>query len=342
MRKLLSSPLLRRRNASQHGPNCINSAHGAQYHCGTGSGGHCCKSMPPPSSSSSSSPSSSPALGTSSSVTNTISSMKTFGVSLESLSNNQHPHHHQTQNQQQRQYNQEEYSRDPEQIIVPHQKAAHVLGQVCPGCLTSAPSNSSSTGSINDATNNTTTTSSGHFSHHVSSHTDADFFPSSMSSSMGASPSSGNSSSSTTSSTSSTGGLGPGVGSTCLIPFIVTRLCNYIESNGGISHEGLFRISGKATLVEKMKYSFDSTGDAPLEAEGDLASAAALLKQFLRELPQPLIPNGLQFVDVIRCKSTFYLFLVYSFSTTNFCFCTFSLTLTFFLYFHSLYATFTN
>ncbi len=57
--------------------------------------------------------------------------------------------------------------------------------------------------------------------------------------------------------------------------------------------------------MEKMKFSFDSTGDAPLEAEGDLASAAALLKQFLRELPQPLIPNGLQFVDVIRCKYSF-------------------------------------
>lgn len=54
-----------------------------------------------------------------------------------------------------------------------------------------------------------------------------------------------------------------------------------------------------------MKYSFDLTGDAPLETEGDLASAAALLKQFLRELPQPLIPNGLQFVDVIRCEYTF-------------------------------------
>lgn len=67
--------------------------------------------------------------------------------------------------------------------------------------------------------------------------------------------------------------------------------------------EGLFRVSGNAKLVEKLKQSFDLTGDAALETEGDLSSAAALLKQFLRELPQPLIPNGSQFLDVVRCNS---------------------------------------
>ena len=65
--------------------------------------------------------------------------------------------------------------------------------------------------------------------------------------------------------------------------------------------EGLFRISGNAKIVDKLKQSFDNNGDAPLETDGDLAAAAALLKQFLRELPQPLIPNGSQFLDVIRC-----------------------------------------
>ncbi|OTF77960.1 hypothetical protein BLA29_009520, partial [Euroglyphus maynei] len=117
----------------------------------------------------------------------------------------------------------EYYVRDPEQIIVPHQKAAHILGQACPGCLTSAPSNSS-----------------------------------------------------------------------------ITRLCTYIENSGGMVQEGLFRISGNAKLVDKLKHSFDNNGDAPLETDGDLAAAAALLKQFLRELPQPLIPNETQFLDVIR------------------------------------------
>lgn len=90
-----------------------------------------------------------------------------------------------------------------------------------------------------------------------------------------------------------------------MIPFILTRICGYIENTGGISQEGLFRVSGNARVVEKLKQSFDSVGDAPLESDGDLAAAAALLKQFLRELPQPLIPNSSQFLDVIRCICLF-------------------------------------
>ncbi|XP_027196212.2 protein FAM13B-like [Dermatophagoides pteronyssinus] len=304
MRKLLSSPLLKRKNASSsqhqhphhhhhHHHVCSNHQHSPTTNTAVTSISNNRQQLPQPSSSASSSPSSSPALGQN-------ISMKTFGVSLESLSHHQHPHHQQQQNSQQHSNHhhcmEEYYVRDPEQIIVPHQKAAHILGQACPGCLTSAPSNSSSTGSINDTT---TTTSSGHFSPHGN----PDDIHSSLSSIAAASPSSGNSSSSTTSSTaSSTGGVGGGSSGNipCLIPFIVTRLCTYIENSGGLVQEGLFRISGNAKLVDKLKQSFDNNGDAPLETDGDLAAAAALLKQFLRELPQPLIPNGSQFLDVIR------------------------------------------
>ncbi|KAH9501783.1 Protein fam13a [Dermatophagoides farinae] len=296
MRKLLSSPLLKRKTASSsqhhhhhhHHHVCSSHQHTPTTNT-TSTTSNNRQQLPQPSSSASSSPSSSPALGQN-------VSMKTFGVSLESLSHHQHPHHQQQQNPQQQHSNhhcmEEYYVRDPEQIIVPHQKAAHILGQACPGCLTSAPSNSSSTGSIND-------TSSGHFSPHGN----PDDLHSSLSSIAAASPSSGNSSSSTTSSTaSSTGGVGGGgIGNIpCLIPFIVTRLCTYIENSGGLLQEGLFRISGNAKIVDKLKQSFDNNGDAPLETDGDLAAAAALLKQFLRELPQPLIPNGSQFLDVIR------------------------------------------
>src|SRR5438094_508178 len=59
------------------------------------------------------------------------------------------------------------------------------------------------------------------------------------------------------------------------IPFVVSRLCRYIEDSGGLNHEGLFRVSGNAKLIEKLKISFDTTGDAPLESEGDIASASA-------------------------------------------------------------------
>ncbi|KAF7488840.1 Protein FAM13A [Sarcoptes scabiei] len=302
MRKLLSSPLLKRKNASHNSGGSSGcgqafcSSHHHHHHSHYQHYYHCQSSpqsnqLPRPPSSPSSS--SSPALVASDKITDL--SMKTFGVSLESLSNHHHPHHQQPHHPLQFIDQQEYYVRDPEQIIVPHQKAAHILGQACPGCLTSGPSNSSSTGSINETQN-----SSGHFSPYGTNiggfcGNQTDDMNSSFSSIVASTTSSGNSSSST-SSASSIGG----VNSSCLIPFIVTRLCTYIENQGGMVQEGLFRISGNAKLVDKLKQSFDRYGDAPLESEGDLASAAALLKQFLRELPQPLIPNGSQFLDVIR------------------------------------------
>ena len=77
------------------------------------------------------------------------------------------------------------------------------------------------------------------------------------------------------------------------IPFVVTRLCNFIEKESGLQQEGLFRISANVRLVERLKNSFNESGDAPLEDSGDVAAAAALLKQFLRDLPQPVIPSHL-------------------------------------------------
>lgn len=53
---------------------------------------------------------------------------------------------------------------------------------------------------------------------------------------------------------------------------------------------GLFRVSGNAKLVDRLRNTFDQFGDAPLETDGDVPSAAALLKLFLRELPEPVIP----------------------------------------------------
>uniref|UniRef100_A0A2R5L530 Putative gtpase-activator protein n=2 Tax=Ornithodoros turicata TaxID=34597 RepID=A0A2R5L530_9ACAR len=85
------------------------------------------------------------------------------------------------------------------------------------------------------------------------------------------------------------------------VPLVIVRLCQYIESRG-MAQEGLFRVSGNARLVDKLRWSFDQTGDAPLEAEGDVVSAAALLKLLFRELPEPLVAPTLHraFLDAIQ------------------------------------------
>ena len=88
------------------------------------------------------------------------------------------------------------------------------------------------------------------------------------------------------------------------IPYVITRLCHFIEDSGGLLQEGLFRISGNAKIIDKLKHSFDTTGDANLENDGDIASASALLKLFLRELPQPLITDTSDFLDAIKCRQS--------------------------------------
>ncbi|CAG2171279.1 unnamed protein product, partial [Oppiella nova] len=88
------------------------------------------------------------------------------------------------------------------------------------------------------------------------------------------------------------------------IPYVVTRLCHFIENSGGLLQEGLFRISGNAKMIEKLKHSFDTTGDANLETDGDIPSASALLKLFLRELPQPLIPDTPLFLEATKDYET--------------------------------------
>ena len=88
------------------------------------------------------------------------------------------------------------------------------------------------------------------------------------------------------------------------VPFVVKRLCHFIKDNSGFLYEGLFRTSGNAKLIEKLKSHFDTFGDAPLESEGDIPSAAALLKLFLRELPVPLIPYRFHssFLEIFQDK----------------------------------------
>ena len=88
------------------------------------------------------------------------------------------------------------------------------------------------------------------------------------------------------------------------VPYILARLCNYIEENSSqLTHEGIFRVSGNARLMEKLRTLFDHLGDAPLESESvDVATSASMLKMYLRELPEPLIPTRMNYYFISLAK----------------------------------------
>ncbi|XP_058253971.1 protein FAM13B isoform X10 [Hemibagrus wyckioides] len=78
------------------------------------------------------------------------------------------------------------------------------------------------------------------------------------------------------------------------VPLLVRTIVEYIEEHGGLGLEGLFLVNGNAERVEWLRQRYDSGEEVNLEKEADLASAVSLLRLFLQELPEPIIPDDLQ------------------------------------------------
>lgn len=77
-------------------------------------------------------------------------------------------------------------------------------------------------------------------------------------------------------------------------PLIVTKCIEAVERLGGLEKEGIYRISGKQSTVEKLKHYFEHDEAAVVFGKNDVPedvfSIASLLKVYLRELETPLFP----------------------------------------------------
>lgn len=84
-----------------------------------------------------------------------------------------------------------------------------------------------------------------------------------------------------------------------LAPMLVEQCVDFIRLRG-LQEEGLFRLPGQANLVKELQDAFDC-GEKPLfDRNTDVHTVASLLKLYLRELPEPVIPYS-KYEDFLSC-----------------------------------------
>ncbi|CAH8486855.1 unnamed protein product [Schistosoma turkestanicum] len=87
------------------------------------------------------------------------------------------------------------------------------------------------------------------------------------------------------------------------IPIVVSDIFNFLLDNGGLQCEGIFRVNGNSRTVEILRTVVNENGSywrlgefssiaGDLDRTVDVFSVASLLKLYLRELPEGLIPEN--------------------------------------------------
>eukprot|EP00063_Salmo_salar_P010241 XP_013985076.1 PREDICTED: rho GTPase-activating protein 24-like isoform X2 [Salmo salar] len=83
-----------------------------------------------------------------------------------------------------------------------------------------------------------------------------------------------------------------------MAPLVVEQCVDFIRERG-LLEVGLFRQPGQATLVKELQDAFDA-GEKPSFDSTDVHTVASLLKLYLRELPEPLVPFS-RYQDFLVC-----------------------------------------
>jgi Rho-type GTPase-activating protein 1/2 len=76
------------------------------------------------------------------------------------------------------------------------------------------------------------------------------------------------------------------------IPYIITRCIEEVETNG-LDYEGIYRKSGGASSLRAIIDAFEAGGEVNFDhlvGSGDICAVTSALKQYLRNLPDPLLP----------------------------------------------------
>ncbi|NXA00967.1 RHG25 protein, partial [Nesospiza acunhae] len=84
-----------------------------------------------------------------------------------------------------------------------------------------------------------------------------------------------------------------------LVPMVVQKSAEFILEHG-VAEEGIFRLPGQDSLVRQLRDAFDAGERPSFSRDTDVHTVASLLKLYLRELPEPVVP-WLQYEDFLLC-----------------------------------------
>eukprot|EP01096_Ripella_sp_DP13-Kostka_P012890 TRINITY_DN5474_c0_g1_i2.p1 TRINITY_DN5474_c0_g1~~TRINITY_DN5474_c0_g1_i2.p1 ORF type:complete len:522 (+),score=188.24 TRINITY_DN5474_c0_g1_i2:231-1796(+) len=75
------------------------------------------------------------------------------------------------------------------------------------------------------------------------------------------------------------------------IPQVATEVMEYLDKNG-LKVEGIFRIPGNSIQIQQLQDYYDCTSDVlTIDTVDDVHAVACVLKQYLRDLPDPLLTH---------------------------------------------------
>nr|XP_008123814.1 PREDICTED: rho GTPase-activating protein 25 [Anolis carolinensis] len=84
-----------------------------------------------------------------------------------------------------------------------------------------------------------------------------------------------------------------------LVPILVEKCAGFIRDHG-LREEGIFRLPGQDNLVKQLRDAFDAGERPSFGQDTDVHTVASLLKLYLRELPEPVVPRS-QYEDFLLC-----------------------------------------
>uniref|UniRef100_G3URM3 Rho GTPase activating protein 25 n=1 Tax=Meleagris gallopavo TaxID=9103 RepID=G3URM3_MELGA len=86
------------------------------------------------------------------------------------------------------------------------------------------------------------------------------------------------------------------------VPILVQKCAEFIREHG-VNEEGIFRLPGQDNLVKQLRDAFDAGERPSFGRDTDVHTVASLLKLYLRELPEPVVP-WMQYEDFLLCGQT--------------------------------------